>query len=150
MSKFDVDTNELEYKLASFVRAFGLHQSEQTPCGVKVSVSEAHTLIELERSGGLTQTELVSFLKLEKSSVSRLTASLSKRDWIQQDQHPKDARAYLLTLTVEGSKKAKQIMKSRTEKFARLTQALPDNQRQSVLTALTTLVEAINEAEHND
>ena len=142
-----VDAYELEHTLAAFVRAFGLHQGEQTPCGVNVSVSEAHALTELARTGGLSQGELVSFLKLEKSSVSRLVQNLDKRGWLERKPHPTDGRAQLLTLTPEGHEKAAQVAKARRAKFDALTQALPDSKREAVLSALSTLVEALNETE---
>ena len=143
----EVDSYELEHTLAAFIRAFGLHQAEQTPCGVSVSVSEAHTLTELARTNGLTQSELVSFLRLEKSTVSRLVKGLDKRGWLERTAHPADRRAQLLTLTPEGKKKAIQIATARREKFSALTQALPETQRETVLAALSTLVEAIHESE---
>ena len=143
----EIDAYELEHTLAAFVRAFGLHQAEQTPCGISVSVSEAHTLTELARTNGLTQSELVGFLRLEKSTVSRLIKGLDKRGWIERTTHPADGRAQLLTLTSEGKKKATQIVKARRERFAALTRALPEARRSAVLAALSTLVEAIHESE---
>lgn len=147
MPMLNTEAYELEHTLAAFVRAFGLHQSEQTPCGVNVSVSEAHTLAELARTGGLTQGELVTFLKLEKSTVSRLVQSLDERGWLNKEAHPTDGRARLLTLTPEGSKKAAHIAKARRAKFEALTSALPKPKREAVLTALATLTEAVHEAE---
>ena len=143
----EVDSYELEHTLAAFIRAFGLHQAEQTPCGISVSVSEAQTLTELARTNGLTQSELVSFLRLEKSTVSRLVKGLDRRGWLERTAHPADGRAHLLTLTPEGKKKATQIATARREKFSALTQALPETQRETVLAALSTLVEAIHESE---
>ena len=142
-----VDAYELEHTLATFVRAFGLHQAEQTPCGVSVSVSEAHALTELGRTNGLTQSELVSFLRLEKSTVSRLVKGLAAKNWLRRDAHPADGRAHLLVLTSEGEKKTTQIAAARREKFAALTQLLPETKRDAVLAALSTLVEAIHESE---
>lgn len=145
--KLNVDAYELEHTFAAFVRAFGLHQNEQTPCGVSVGVSEAHTLTELARTGGLTQSDLVTFLKLEKSTVSRLVQSLEKRAWLKKEPHPTDGRAQLLTLTSEGSKKAAHIAEARKAKFEALTSVLPEPKREAVLSALATLTEAIHETE---
>ena len=142
-----VDAYELEHTLAVFIRAFGLHQAEQTPCGVSISVSEAHALTELGRTNGLTQSELVSFLRLEKSTVSRLVKGLVDKHWLKRDAHPADGRAHLLVLTSEGEKKTAQIAAARRAKFEALTQALPKSKRDSVLAALSTLVEAIYESE---
>ena len=147
MSRIEVTAYELEHTLAAFVRAFGLHQGDQTPCGVNISVSEAHTLAELARGGGLTQSDLVTFLRLEKSTVSRLVTGLGKRGWLLRETHPTDGRAHLLKLTAEGEKKAAQVVKARQEKFAALTQSLPETKRAAVLSALSTLVEALHESD---
>ena len=148
MSNHDLDVYELEHTLAAFVRAFGLHQGEQTPCGVNISVSEAHTLAELARTGGLSQSDLVSFLKLEKSTVSRLIKNLDKQGWLIRTPHPSDRRAQLLVLTEEGAAKAKQVAKARRAKFDALTNALPKSKREAVLSALSTLTEALHETEN--
>lgn len=149
LRSIEVTAEELEHTLAAFIRAFGLHQGEQTPCGVNVSVSEAHALTELARTDGLTQGELVVFLKLEKSTVSRLVTGLGERGWLEREVHPSDGRAYLLKLTTEGKQKALQIAKARRAKFEALTRSLPETKRAAVLSALSTLVEALHEASEN-
>jgi len=147
MSIEDQDIYELEHTLAAFVRAFGLHQTEQTPCGITISVSEVHTLIELARTKGLSQSELTGFLKLEKSTVSRLIQNLDKKGWLARKPHPTDGRAHLLILTSEGEKKAAQVAKARRAKFKSLTQSLPKTKQEAVLSALVTLTEALNETQ---
>ena len=147
MPEYDSDVYDLEHTLAAFIRAFGLHHGEQTPCGVNISVSEAHTLTELARTEGLSQSELVSFLKLEKSTVSRLIQNLDKRGWLVRNPHPSDGRAQLLTLTPEGKKKASEVARARRAKFDALTNALPEAKRGAVLSALAILTEALNDAE---
>jgi len=147
MSIQNQDIYELEHTLAAFVRAFGLHQTEQTPCGITISVSEAHTLIELARTKGLSQSELTSFLKLEKSTVSRLIQNLDKKGWLTRKPHPNDGRAHLLILTSEGEKKAAQVAKARRAKFESLTQSLTKTKQEAVLSALATLTEALNETQ---
>jgi hypothetical protein len=48
----------LQNQFIAFIRAFGLHQPEQTPCGEPVSVAEAHALIELSLAEQLSQNDL--------------------------------------------------------------------------------------------
>lgn len=147
MLKRDLNAYELEHTLAAFIRTFGLHRGEQTPCGVNISVSEAHALTELARTSGLTQSELVTFLRLEKSTVSRLVKGLDKQGWLNKVAHPNDGRAQLLTLTTEGAQKAADIARARKAKFEALTRALPKSKRKAVLAALATLTEAVYESE---
>jgi len=140
------EVQDFEDRLVAFIRAFGLHQPDSTPCGQPVSVSEAHALRELSREAGLTASDLVTRLRLEKSTVSRLVAQLVRRGWLERLPHPQDGRAVHLHLSVQGERVADQIARARRRKFERLVQALPEAERPIVLKALSTLVEALDEA----
>ena len=139
------DVVQLEQTLMAFVRAFGLHQPDQTPCGQPLGVSEAHALAELVKGEGLSQRDLTLRLRLEKSTVSRLVSGLQKRDWVLRQAHPSDGRAYLLVLTEEGRRVADNIAAARRQKFETLLRALPESQRPAVIAALSHLVEALYE-----
>lgn len=136
------EVQALEEGLIAFVRAFGLHQPDRTPCGQPVSVSEAYALAELSREGGLTSSDLVERLRLEKSTVSRLVAQLAGRGWLERRPHPKDGRALALHLTPEGVRVAAQIALARRKKFAGIVEALPEAERPSVIQALSSLMTA--------
>jgi DNA-binding MarR family transcriptional regulator len=98
------DAFTLQAQIAAFVRAFGLHQPDQTPCGQPIPVSEAHAIGELDRDGPLTQQELARRLRLEKSTVSRLVGQLITRGWVQRGKCDGDARLVWLELTDAGRK----------------------------------------------
>lgn len=132
--------------MIAFVRAFGLHQPDQTPCGQPVSLSEAHALAELSREEPLTQQQLGARLRLEKSTVSRLVGLLEGRGWLERHPNPADGRSVQLRLTEAGSRAAGQIAAARHEKFARLLESIPRDQRPAVLAALETLTEALHDA----
>jgi DNA-binding MarR family transcriptional regulator len=136
------DVGALQDEIARFVRAFGLHQPEQTPCGQPIPTSEAHALGELARDAPLTQTELGRRLRLEKSTVSRLIGQLDKRGWIGREPDPTDRRAVRLTLTEAGERAAANLAAAREAKFARLLEGIPETERAGVLRALTILTEA--------
>lgn len=136
------EVQALEEGLMAFVRAFGLHQPDRTPCGQPVSVSEAYALAELAREGGLTSSDLVARLRLEKSTVSRLVAQLAGRGWLERRPHPRDGRALALHLTLEGARVATQIALARRRKFEGIVEALPEAERPSVIQALSSLMTA--------
>jgi DNA-binding MarR family transcriptional regulator len=139
-----VDAAVLQERLVAFIRAFGLHQPEQTPCGQPITVSEAHALIELARDAPFSQAELARRLNLEKSTVSRLVGQLSSRGWVQRGSDPHDGRAALLTLTDSGSKAAANLNAARQAKFGALLQAIPEADRPAVLEALKILTKALS------
>ena len=138
---------DLQERMVALIRAFGLHKPEETPCGKPVSVAEAHGLMELARGGPLVQKEIASRLRLEKSTVSRLVGMLEGRGWVERSRSPKDGRAVELRLTREGSRTAEGIAEARREKFARVLEAIPEEERESVLESMRILEEAMRESE---
>lgn len=136
----------LQEQMIALVRAFGLHQPEQTPCGQPVTVAEAYTLMELARDEILSQHKLVERLNLAKSTVSRLVKGLVKRGWIERTPNFNDRRSKVLKLTVEGQRIAQVIATARQQKFASILEYIPTDQQESVVQSLNTLVEAIRES----
>ena len=136
---------DLQDSLVAFVRAFGLHQPETTPCGQPIPVSEAHALGELARAGTLGQLELGQRLNLQKSTVSRLVAQLLARGWVQREADQNDGRASLLRLTASGRQAAAQLAEARTQKFTQLLERIPAEHRGQVLHALDILTEALRD-----
>ena len=132
--------------MVSFVRAFGLHRPEQTPCGQPMSVAEAHALTELAREAPSSQNGLAARLGLEKSTVSRLVGQLEVKGWIKRRRSPTDARAQAVALTDTGRCTAAAVAAARAQKMERVLRAIPEEQRHVVIGALGTLVEAIRES----
>ncbi|GAA4965882.1 MarR family winged helix-turn-helix transcriptional regulator [Actinoplanes utahensis] len=132
----------LQGRIAAFVRAFGLHQPDRTPCGTPVPASEAHAVSELDRDGPLTQGELGKRLRLEKSTVSRMVNQLIGRGWVRRADRAGDARLVWLELTADGSRAAGELAVARAARFTALLRNIPAEKRPQVIEALTTLVEA--------
>ena len=142
----DITEQALQEQIVAFIRAFGLHRPEQTPCGEPVSVAEAHALLELSHCSLLTQNALAHRLRLEKSTVSRLVGILERKGWITRARSAHDRRALELDLTDAGQHVAAQLARARQAKFARLLSALPESRRPMVIEALGVLVEALHES----
>ncbi|WP_084557496.1 MarR family winged helix-turn-helix transcriptional regulator [Couchioplanes caeruleus] len=138
----EVDALALQNRISAFVRAFGLHQPDRTPCGEVVPVSEVHAMAELANDGALTQTELMGRLRLEKSTVSRLVGQLIGRGWVRRGKRPGDARLVWLELTEAGRAAAGQLAAARAARFAALLDNIPTEQRPAVVDALALLVQA--------
>jgi DNA-binding MarR family transcriptional regulator len=143
-----VDPAELQRRLVAFVRAFGLHKGDETPCGVPIPVSEAHALSALAEAGpdGVSQSELGGRLALTKSTVSRLVDQLVDRGWAERRAGRPDGRVRTIVLTPAGDEVAGQVASARADRLARLLDRIPPAERPGVLAALQTLVEAADEA----
>lgn len=138
------DPAVLQAAVAGFVRAFGLHQAEATPCGQPISVSEAHAVGELAQDGELRQVELTRRLRLQKSTVSRLVGQLTGRGWVERAQAEDDGRGVVLRLTPAGRRAAQNLAEARRERFARLLDSIPAHERAGVLHALDVMMEALD------
>jgi DNA-binding MarR family transcriptional regulator len=130
----------------AFVRAFGLHRPETTPCGQPLPVSEAHALMELDQDGPLPQTALASRLRLDKSTVSRLVDNLEGKGWIERARDPGDGRGRRLVLTEPGRKTAERIAVARAARFDGMLRRIAPEERAAVLRALAVLADAADGA----
>jgi DNA-binding MarR family transcriptional regulator len=144
------DAQQIQDLVVAFVRAFGLHRPDQTPCGQPVSVSEAHALMELGRIGPLLQKELVVLLQLDKSTVSRLVGKLRRRGWLDRESDPNDARAVYVCLTESGRQAAQQLAVVREAKFSQLIAALRAQDHEAVMRGLTALVQGMNRTKEEE
>ncbi|HXI18286.1 MAG TPA: MarR family winged helix-turn-helix transcriptional regulator [Chloroflexota bacterium] len=141
----DIHRRRLQAQVASFVRAFGLHLPDTTPCGEPVGVSAAHALTELELHGPLSQQQLAGRLRLEKSSVSRLVDQLVRRGWVVRDQAPATRRSVALTLTEGGREAAERVARARADRFEGIIENIPQEEREEVFRALDRLIDAAGE-----
>jgi DNA-binding MarR family transcriptional regulator len=139
------DTDAAQDALMRFVRNFGLHQPDRTPCGQPMPVSEAHALAEIARDGSLRQVELARRLRLQKSTVSRLVANLAGRGWVLRHSADDDGRGVLLELTDAGTSAASALAEARRARLTALLDRIPDDQRAAVVGALQTLAEAADD-----
>jgi DNA-binding MarR family transcriptional regulator len=135
----EVNAKELLESVVAFVRSFGLHRPDQTPCGRPVAVAEAHALMDLAAFGPLRQGELAARLRLEKSTVSRLVRQMEAHRWIQRNSDRHDGRVVLIRLTKQGRQTATEVARTRQEKFARILAAIPQDKRSMVVEAVSIL-----------
>ncbi len=140
----------LRTSIQRFIRSFGLLNGDQTPCGMALSPSHAHTLMALldrERRGeDSTQQDLVKILGVDKSNVTRLCAKMLEAGHLAQQPSPDDGRAWLVSLTLKGRRLAERVEHARRTRFDRVLAALPSKTaRATVLRSLDLLNEALLE-----
>lgn len=136
------EADQLQRRMVAFVRAFGLHRPDETPCGAPVPASEAHALAVLDERGPLPQSGLAAELGLTKSTVSRLVDQLERRGWAGRRVGEGDGRQRLVALTDDGAKAAAAIGRLRRDRMQQLLDRLPEAERPAVLAALDALVAA--------
>lgn len=136
------DAERLQQAFSGMVRALGLLRPDTTPCGLPISVTEAHALGELHDRGPLTQRQLAAALGLQKSTISRLVDQLEGRDLARRSPNPDDGRSVLVALTDNGTIRAGRLARARRELFGDLIERLSVADRRTVIDGLTRLEEA--------
>jgi len=127
--------------IVRFIRSFGLHRPDRTPCGIEAGVAEAYALSELS-TGRRRQMDLVERLNLSKSTVSRLVDGMVERGWVERGQVASDGRGVLLALTPAGSDVARRLARARRDRFRALLAAVPEERRSDVIDVLRIMEEA--------
>ncbi len=137
---------ELRSLIHAFVRNFGLLDQTRTPCGMAISVSDAHALMELLREPGIEQTRLSSVMGLSKSATSRLIQRLHRRGQIKKVRSKADGRVYNLWLTEKGKRQAVMVNARSLSTFGAIIADLPNDATEHLLEYLPLLVEALPKA----
>jgi DNA-binding MarR family transcriptional regulator len=129
--------------LRGLVRAGGLLESHDRS-GLRLSLSEIFALSELADVSTLSQQELADRLGLEKSTVSRLAASLEHRQWLSRDRDPANRRFYRLRLTPRGRQAAKRVGAHFHAYHAALFETLTPAEQAGLQLGLAGLIRALN------
>ena len=92
----------------------------------------------------LLQKDLAQKLRLEKSTVSRLAKVLEKRGWVGRKKSLHDGRTMELRLTETDKKAATSLVEAHQAKFARILEAIPEEELAPVIRSLSMLEETMN------
>lgn len=58
----------------------------------------------------VTQVDIARFTGMDVMTVSQIVRLLEKKNYIRRDQHPKDSRAKLVSVTKSGAEKVNQAL----------------------------------------
>jgi DNA-binding MarR family transcriptional regulator len=139
------DELALQAAIQAFVRALGLLNASQTPCGVPMPTSYAHALQLLGEAGPWTQQELARTLRLDKSTVSRMVSALVEHGLVERATNPANRREARLSLTAKGTAGLNELQAAAQAKHAALLERIPSTKRARVIEALHTLAAASRE-----
>lgn len=132
----------IEFKSAfqKFVRSMNLGSSGSTPCGQKISPTNAHAIMTIGKyKDGLSQSSLVSTLAIDKSNVTRLCIDLEKQGLIVRTRSPEDKRHFSLVLTKKGEKICKILDESSNEYIDLILSNLSRTQKTQFISLLNKL-----------
>jgi DNA-binding MarR family transcriptional regulator len=111
--------------------------------GPPVSGSEARALIELASARGIAQGELASLLGLDKSTVSRLAASLERKGWLRRGRDEDNQRYVRLYLTPQGADVAARVWHTWLSRQARILAGMSADERSGLTAGLRGLIRGL-------
>jgi len=132
---------------ASHVRTAVSQLSRQLRSGAAApegpSVAKLSVLGQLHRHGPCTPTALAGHERVKLQSLTRLLAELEAEGWIGRAPHVTDGRQWVLSLTPEGLRRLKALMRSREAALARAIGATLSAEQRALLLQACGLLDRI-------
>jgi MarR family transcriptional regulator, 2-MHQ and catechol-resistance regulon repressor len=100
-AKLHADAESLHAALSELVRVYQFRDRDRICCH-DVSVTQCYALEALLRRGPSSLNELASELYLDKSTASRVVATLERKGYVTRAPHREDRRAIVLSVTAAG------------------------------------------------
>lgn len=122
----------------------GTRPADTDGTGLPVSASEARALIELVSARGIAQGELAGLLGLDKSTVSRLAASLERKGWVRRGRDEANQRYVRLYLTPAGGEAAASVWQAWQARQTRILASLSEDERAGLAAGLRGLIRGLS------
>ena len=132
---------ELQDALAEFIRVYQFRDRDRICCH-DISPTQCYALDTLLRRELVTLNDLAAELCLDKSTASRVVATLERKGYVARTAHPGDARAVLLTATASGRRLVQRIRGDRIDEKKRLLAEFPEEVRESAAELIQRLTAA--------
>jgi len=121
-----------------------LERSELSCCGIPMS--QAMVLQTLQRNPeGRRMSEIAAALGVAQSTATRLVEPLVREKRVERRPAPDDGRAVVICLTDKGQHAAAELSTLSQRWSESVLQRIPPGQRDEVIRALGTIIEAVND-----
>jgi MarR family transcriptional regulator, 2-MHQ and catechol-resistance regulon repressor len=121
-ARLDADAAALHEALGELVRVYQFRDRDRICCH-DISVTQCYALEALVRRGPSGLNDLAAELYLDKSTASRVVATLERKRYVSRSPHPDDKRAIVLSVTSAGRRLHDRI---RTDLIAEARDLLQD------------------------
>jgi len=140
-----IDTvHSLRKAARQLVRELHLLDGRVECCGLPLS--QCHLIIELDRMGEATASDLGERLVLEKSTMSRLVNTLVKKDLVCAACCEDDRRARILCLTEAGKEQARRLDQHASSQVESALEHLSPNNEQRALEGMERYAKSLRYA----
>jgi DNA-binding MarR family transcriptional regulator len=116
--------------------------AETTAC-CGVTLSQCHTLLELEQQGSVSMKTLTKDLDIDKSTLSRIIDGLVTLGFLNRETDPGDRRRMNVCLTQNGHQVARRLNTTSDEYYTELFKHIPSGKHEQVVESFVLLTEAM-------
>ena len=135
------DAADLQAAVADLVRVYQFRDRDRICCH-DISVTQCYALETLVEHGPLRLSGLAERLFLDKSTTSRVVATLVKKGYVEQGVDSEDGRAIALSATRRGRSLCARITSDLVDQQKQLLQDLDPEIRTGVVAVIQRLVRA--------
>jgi MarR family 2-MHQ and catechol resistance regulon transcriptional repressor len=140
-SDLDRDAAALQAVVSDLVRVYQFRDRDRICCH-DISVTQCHALEALVEAGPMRLVALADRLFLDKSTTSRVAATLVKKGYVEQHPDADDARATSLAVTRRGRTLHARIEQDLIAQHRTLVEDLEPAVRAGVIDAMRKLARA--------
>lgn len=101
------------------------------------SLAEARVLLEVDKAGQCTASELTRLLQMDPGYLSRILTRLIAEKLVVKSRSPADGRAQVLSLTAQGQETFSKLAEASTQQIGRILAELPLPQQQELINLLS-------------
>lgn len=123
---------------------------EQQAASYGLSSAQWRLLVQVLRTGGITQARLADRLEIEPISVSRLVDRMEQAGWVMRQPDPADRRIKVIVATETTHKLKAEVKAIAHAVFAEALSGLTPEARDTLLTGLATLNETLSKTLNDD
>jgi DNA-binding MarR family transcriptional regulator len=121
-----------------------MHRSFQAHCAQFGATADQFVVLTmLAEEDGITQQELARRIFSDPNTVTAMLTLLETRGLVTREDHDADGRAWCVYLTAKGRRFQRTLNESANPLHARLRQAVPPEQLDTVLNILQQIAEAM-------
>jgi MarR family 2-MHQ and catechol resistance regulon transcriptional repressor len=135
------DAAALQAAVSELVRVYQFRDRDRICCH-DISVTQCHALEALVQHGPMRLSALAERLFLDKSTTSRVVATLVKKGYVEQHADAADARATALHPTTSGRRLYKRITDELVQQQKQLLQDFDPEVREGVISVIRRLARA--------
>jgi DNA-binding MarR family transcriptional regulator len=135
------DATALQSAVADLVRVYQFRDRDRICCH-DISVTQCYALETLVEHGPMRLSTLAERLFLDKSTTSRVVATLVKKKYVEQGADARDGRATTLSATRQGRNLCARITDDLVDQQKQLLQDLDPEVRSGVVQVLRRLAQA--------